>query len=252
MQITKLALAAAFTTAAVSIAAGTGSAAPEAASVDGTSVEATSAETATAEAVDFTAHATETASIISIDSGSLVVEDQVLKVKAADGTVVAGAPLTFRVDEFEFPIAAEISERTATLTPQFDLARAAYKPVALPFEDKAPWKTEYDREQAAWSRLTSTVSMGATIGTLVGGIGGASVGCILGGIAGATVAAATIVGMFGPFIPAAAVGCLGGIVAVGALGTVAGQILVTAPVAIGAAIMYFSTINSPMPTKPLN
>ncbi|WP_342215794.1 hypothetical protein [Nocardia abscessus] len=220
--------------------------------MDGTSVEATSAETATAEAVDFTAHATETASIISIDSGSLVVEDQVLKVKAADGTVVAGAPLTFRVDEFEFPIAAEISERTATLTPQFDLARAAYKPVALPFEDKAPWKTEYDREQAAWSRLTSTVSMGATIGTLVGGIGGASVGCILGGIAGATVAAATIVGMFGPFIPAAAVGCLGGIVAVGALGTVAGQILVTAPVAIGAAIMYFSTINSPMPTKPLN
>ncbi|MGY5276517.1 hypothetical protein [Nocardia gipuzkoensis] len=241
MQITKLALAAAFTTAAVSIAAGTGSAAPEAASVDGTSVEATATETATAEAVGFTAHATETASIISIDSGSLVVEDQVLKVKAADGTVVAGAPLTFRVDEFEFPIVAEISERTATLTPQFDMAHAAYQPVALPFEDKAPWKTEYDREQAAWSRMTSTISMGATIGTLVGGIGGASVGCI----AGATVAAATIVGMFGPFIPAAAVGCLGGIVAVGALGTVAGQILVTAPVAIGAAIMYFSTINAP-------
>ncbi|WP_280254324.1 hypothetical protein [Nocardia abscessus] len=252
MQITKLALAAAFTTAAVSIAAGTGSAAPEAASVDGTSVEATSTETATAEAVGFTAHATETASIISIDSGSLVVEDQVLKVKAADGTVVAGAPLTFRVDEFEFPIVAEVSERTATLIPQFDMAHAAYQPVALPFEDKAPWKTEYDREQAAWSRMTSTISMGATIGTLVGGIGGASVGCILGGIAGATVAAATIVGMFGPFIPAAAVGCLGGIVAVGALGTVAGQILVTAPVAIGAAIMYFSTINAPMPTKPLN
>ncbi|WP_039800115.1 hypothetical protein [Nocardia araoensis] len=245
MQITKLALAAAFTTAAVSIAAGTSSAAPEAAPVDSASVEATSTEGA--EAVGFTAHATETASIISIDSGSLVVEDQVLKIKAADGTVVAGTPLTFLVDEFEFPIAAEISDRTATLTPQFDMAHAVYKPVALPFEDKAPWKTEYDREQAAWSRMTSTISMGATIGTLVGGIGGAAVGCVLGGIAGATVAAATIVGMFGPFIPAAAVGCLGGIVAVGALGTVAGQILVTAPVAIGAAIMYFSTINSPMP-----
>ncbi|BDT96356.1 hypothetical protein IFM12275_63320 [Nocardia sputorum] len=246
MQITKLALAAAFTTAAVSIAAGTSSAAPDVATADSTSVEATSTETA--EAIGFTAHATETASIITIDSGSLVVEDQVLKIKATDGTVVAGTPLTFLVDEFEFPITAEISERTATLTPQFDLAHATYKPVALPFEDKAPWKTEYDREQAAWSRMTSTLSMGATIGTLVGGIGGAAVGCVLGGIAGATVAAATIVGMFGPFIPAAAVGCLGGIVAVGALGTVAGQILVTAPVAIGAAIMYFSTINSPMPT----
>jgi hypothetical protein len=258
MHITKLALAAAFTTAAVSICAGTSSAAPavpadaastEATSTEPTSTGATSTETAAA-GVGFTAHATETSSIITTDSGSLVVEDQVLKLKAADGTVVAGAPLTFHLDEFEFPIAAEISERTATLTPQFDLAHATYKPVALPFEDKAPWKTEYDREQAAWSRLTSTVSMGATIGTLVGGIGGASVGCILGGIAGATVAAATIVGMFGPFIPAAAVGCLGGIVAVGALGTVAGQILVTAPVAVGAAIMYFSTINSPMPKAP--
>ncbi|MEU1996521.1 hypothetical protein ABZ511_18860 [Nocardia gamkensis] len=254
MHITKLALAAAFTTAAVSICAGTSSAAPavpvDAASTEATTTEATSTEAAAAGGVGFTAHATETSSVITTDSGSLVVEDQVLKLKAADGTVVAGAPLTFHLDEFEFPIAAEISERTATLTPQFDLAHATYKPVALPFEDKAPWKTEYDREQAAWSRLTSTVGMGATIGTLVGGIGGASVGCILGGIAGATVAAATIVGMFGPFIPAAAVGCLGGIVAVGALGTVAGQILVTAPVAVGAAIMYFSTINSPMPKAP--
>jgi hypothetical protein len=258
MHITKLALAAAFTTAAVGICAGTSSAAPavpvDAASAEATSTEPTSTEPTSTEAaaagVGFTAHATDTSSIITTDSGSLVVDDQVLKLKAADGTVVASAPLTFHLDEFEFPIAAEISERTATLTPQFDLAHATYKPVALPFEDKAPWKTEYDREQAAWSRLTSTVGMGATIGTLVGGIGGASVGCILGGIAGATVAAATIVGMFGPFIPAAAVGCLGGIVAVGALGTVAGQILVTAPVAIGAAIMYFSTINSPMPKAP--
>ncbi|WP_330229027.1 hypothetical protein OHA40_23410 [Nocardia sp. NBC_00508] len=256
MQITKLALAAAFTTAAVSIATGTSSAAPEVAPAEATSVEATGEGTSVeagsgeAEAVGFTAYATETSSIITTDAGSLVVEDQMLKLKAADGAIVAGAPLTFRIDDFEFPIAAEISDRTATLTPQFDLAHATYKPVALPFEDKAPWKTEYDREQAAWSRMTSTIGMGASIGTLVGGIGGASVGCILGGIAGATVAAATIVGMFGPFIPAAAVGCLGGILAVGALGTVAGQILVTAPVAIGAAIQYFSTVNAPMPTKP--
>ncbi|WP_067462383.1 hypothetical protein [Nocardia amamiensis] len=260
MQITKLALAAAFTTAAVSIAAGTSSAAP--APVDATSVEVASgegasteadpgeADSAKAEAVGFTAYATETSSVITTDAGSLVVEDHTLKIKAADGTVIAGTPLTFRIDDFEFPIAAQISDRTATLTPQFDMAHATYKPVALPFEDKAPWKTEYDREQAAWSRMTSTIGMGASIGTLVGGIGGASVGCILGGIAGATIAAATIAGMFGPFIPAAAVGCLGGIVAIGALGTLAGQILVTAPVAIGAAIQYFTTVNSPMPSKP--
>ncbi|WP_338770586.1 hypothetical protein V7968_08255 [Nocardia vulneris] len=233
MIIKKIATTSALLIAALGVTAGTVHAAP-----------------AADEAVHFTAESVDSTSIIKTDAGSMVVEDGVFKIKAANGAVVAGAPLTFRVDEFEFPIAADISDRTATLTPQLDLSKATYKPVALPFEDKAPWKNEYDREQAAWSRMTSTISMGATIGTLVGGLGGAAVGCVLGGIAGATVASATIIGLFGPFIPAAAVGCLGGIIAVGALGTVAGQIFVTAPVAIGAAIQYFATINQPPVPAP--
>ncbi|MBF6191884.1 hypothetical protein U3653_10480 [Nocardia sp. CDC186] len=228
----KIVTVAAGLVAAVGIASGSAGAQPEA-----------------EDAVGFTARATDTQSIITTDAGSMVVEDGVFKVKAANGTVLTGMPLTFRVDDFEFPIAAEIADHTATLTPQFDLAHATYKPVALPFEDKAPWKTDYDREQAAWTRMTSTITMGATLGTLVGGLGGGAVGCILGGIAGATVAASTIVGLFGAFIPAAAIGCLGGIIAVGALGTLAGQILVTAPVALGAAIQYFATVNQP-PVAP--
>ncbi|QIS01116.1 hypothetical protein F5X71_01170 [Nocardia brasiliensis] len=233
MFIKKLASISALLIAALGVTAGTVHAAP-----------------APEEAINFTAETVDSSSIIKTDAGSMVVEDGIFKIKAADGTVVAGTPLHLRVDDFEFPIAADISGHTATLTPQLDMAQATYKPVALPFEDKAPWKTEYDREQAAWSRMTSTISMGATIGTLVGGLGGAAVGCVLGGLLGATAASATIVGLFGPFIPAAAVGCLGGIIAVGALGTVAGQIFVTAPVAIGAAIQYFTTINEPpLPAK---
>ncbi|MTE16813.1 hypothetical protein [Nocardia aurantiaca] len=197
--------------------------------------------------IGFTATSDGRAATIAIDAGSLLVEDGALKIEASDGTVLVDTALTFRVDDFEFPIAAQISDRTATLAPQYDIAHAVYKPASLPFEDKAPWKNEYDREQAAWSRMTSTITTGATIGTLVGGLGGAAVGCVLGGIAGATIAAATIVGLFGPFVPAATVGCIGGIIAVGALGTIAGQILVTAPVAALAAIQYFTTINSPMP-----
>ncbi|WP_280410504.1 hypothetical protein [Nocardia asiatica] len=221
MLMRKFAATSALLIAALGVTAGTVNAAP-AAEAEG--------------AVNFTAHSTETQSIITTDAGSMVVEDGTFKVKAANGDVLTGMPLTFRVDEFEFPIAAEIADRTATLTPQFDLAHATYKPVALPFEDKAPWKSEYDREVAAFNRLKDTISTGAAIGTLVGGIGGGAVGCVLGGIAGATVASATIVGLFGPFIPAAAIGCLGGILAIGALGTLAGQLLITAPVAIGAAI----------------
>ncbi|GAB2651027.1 hypothetical protein [Nocardia goodfellowii] len=197
------------------------------------------------EAINFTAQSTDTQSIISIDSGSLVVEDDALKIKAADGTTVAGTPLKFKVDEFEFPIAAQVSDRTATLTPQLDMDKAVYKPVALPFEDKAPWKTEYDREVAAFNRMKDTIAMGATIATLVGGLGGAAVGCVLGGVLGGAVVGGTIVGLFGPFIPAALAGCLGGAAAMGALGTIAGQIFITAPVAIGAVIQYFATVNAP-------
>ncbi|NEW42452.1 hypothetical protein GV792_21335 [Nocardia cyriacigeorgica] len=231
MKMNKLAVIAALVTVATGMAAGTAGAATE----------------KEPGAVNFTAESSDTQSIITTDAGSLAVEGDTFKVKGPDGTVLAGTPLNFRVDEFEFPIAAEISGRTATLTPKFDLAHAVYQPVALPFENKAPFKSEYDREKDAWTRLTTTVALGASVGTLVGGLGGAAAGCVLGGIAGATVASATIVGLFGPFIPAAAIGCLGGVLAVGALGTVAGQLLVTAPVAIGAAIQYFSTINQPFP-----
>ncbi|WP_433192966.1 hypothetical protein ACQP1G_30110 [Nocardia sp. CA-107356] len=200
--------------------------------------------------IDFTTSVTEKSTIVEIDAGSMAVEDGVFKIKAGNGTVLAGTELKFRVDEFEFPIAAQIQDHTATLTPQFDLQHAVYKPVALPYEDKAPWRNEYEREQVAWARLTSTILTGAQLGAIIGGIGGGAVGCVLGGIAGATVASATIVGLFGAFIPAAAIGCLGGVVALGALGTLAGQLLVAAPIAIMAAVQYFTTINSPMPNQP--
>ncbi|WP_280470245.1 hypothetical protein [Nocardia brasiliensis] len=236
MLMRKFAATSALMIAALGVTAGAVNAAP-----------ATEAENGV---VNFTASSTDTQTTIKTDAGSMVVEDGVLKIKAANGTTIAGTDLHFRVDDFEFPIAADISDRTATLSPEFSMDKAVYKPVALPFEDKAPWKSEYDREQAAFNRMKDTIAMGATIGTLVGGLGGAAVGCVLGGIAGATVASATIIGLFGPFIPAAAVGCLGGIIAVGALGTVAGQILITAPVAIGAAIQYFATTSGPFNAPP--
>ncbi|PKV79677.1 hypothetical protein [Nocardia fluminea] len=231
MKTTKLAFAAASLLTALTVTAGAAQAHP---------VTEQQAPIGFAAETDTTGRA-----LISIDAGSLVVEDNTLKIKAADGTTVAGTSLSFRIDEFEFPIAAVVTDRHATLTPQIDPAKAVYKPVALPFENSAPWKSEYEREQAAWSRMTGTIGLGASVGALVGGISGGAVGCVLGGIVGATVASATIVGLFGPFLPAAAVGCIGGILAMGSLGALAGQIFIAAPVAIGAAIQYFTTINAP-------
>lgn len=202
---------------------------------------------AEAGAIHYTLSATDRSMLLRTDAGSITADNGVLAIETTGGKVLGGTELSFRVDDFTFPITAEIKDRTATLTPRFDLEHAVYQPVALPYEDQAPWKTQYEREQAAWSRLSSTITAGATIGTTVGGIGGAAIGCVLGGIAGATIASASIIGLFGPFIPAAAVGCIGGIVAIGAVGTLLGQLLVTAPVVIMAAVQYFTTINSPMP-----
>ncbi|MEU6561762.1 hypothetical protein [Nocardia nova] len=193
------------------------------------------------DAVSYHATTTDKGAVISTDSGSLVADNGVFKIKAADGTTVAGTQLKFRVDDFEFPIAADISGNTATLTPQFDLQHAVYKPVALPFEDSAPWKTPYEREVAAFTRLKDTVATGATIGTLVGGIGGAAIGCVAGAALGA-VATGALLTLFGA---GPLGGCVAGASVVGFLGVLAGQLLVTAPVAIGALIQYFTTINEP-------
>ncbi|WP_040807852.1 hypothetical protein [Nocardia concava] len=191
--------------------------------------------------LNYTATSTPATTVIRTDAGSMVVENGIFKIKATDGTVLAGTELSFRVDDFVFPIAADITDRTATLTPRFDISHAVYQPVALPYEDQAPWKSMYDREQAAWNRMATTISTGATIGTLTGGLAGAALGCLGGATVGLalTGALATLFGA-GPLA-----GCIAGAAAVGFLGTIAGQLFVTAPVAIAAAIQYFTTINSP-------
>ncbi|GAB0103030.1 hypothetical protein JMUB6875_20020 [Nocardia sp. JMUB6875] len=236
MRLKKFAATSALVIAALGVSAGTVNAAP-AAEDNG--------------AINYTITTTETNSVLRTDAGSLVVENGNLEVKAANGNVVAGMPLSFKVDDFTFPIAADISDRTATLTPQFDIAHAKYTPenvkdVALPYEDQAPWKSDYDREQAAWNRMKDNISLGATIGTLVGGIGGAALGCVIG--AGVAFAATTpLLLMFGA---GPLGGCLVGASLVGFLGTLAGQVFVTAPVAIASAIQYFITINGPHVTAP--
>ncbi|KZM71738.1 hypothetical protein [Nocardia terpenica] len=197
--------------------------------------------------IDYQATVIDQSAVIRTDAGSMTADNGIFTINAPDGRAVAGIPLEFRVDDFAFPIQAEIHDRTATLTPRFDRAHAVYKPVDLPVRPVSRWKTREDREQAAWDRMNSTIGLGATIGTLVGGIGGGAVGCVLGGLAvgaGATLATGIIGGLFS-FLPGAVVGCLAGAAALGALGTLAGQIFITAPFTIAAVAQYFSTINEP-------
>ncbi|MCX5042063.1 hypothetical protein OG921_02490 [Aldersonia sp. NBC_00410] len=232
MKIRKAITVAALTVATIGSAVGTVNAAPVAST--------TAPSTQIAPRINYTAHNNGTAAVITTDAGSLTVANGQFQIKAADGTIVGGVPLELRVDDISMPVDAKVAGNTATLTP--DPTRAVYKPVGLPFQESAPWKTPYEREQAAWARLTTTITTGAAVGAVVGAVGAAAVGCAAGVALGAGVGAfAFLVGS----VPGAVIGCMVGAATFLPFGTLGGSLLVSGPVVIGAAIQYLSTINAP-------
>jgi hypothetical protein len=242
MKMRKFAVTAALLAAAVGVTAGTANAEP-AAPAPKAPVTATAAT-----GVNYKANVDQKTgtTTINIDNGSMVNDHGVFKIKAVNGTVLAGTPLSFRVDQFQFPIDATIKGHTAVLKPVMDVQRATYKPVALPFEDQAPWKTPYDREVAAFTRMKDTIATGAAIGTMTGLIGGGVIGCVVGAGLG-LVATGVVLALFGAG-PLA--GCVVGAPALGVAGAIAGAILITAPVAIAAITQYLVTTNQPFVPAP--
>ena len=104
----------------------------------------------------------------------------------------------------------------------------------------------YEREQAAWAPMTTTITTGTAVGAIVGAVGAGVVGCVAGGALGAVGGFAFL--MAGA-VPGALIGCLAGAAAFAPIGTHTGSILVAGPVAI-AAIQYFTTINAPFTPAP--
>ncbi len=176
------------------------------------------------------------AAVITTDAGTMAVADGVFEIRSASGRVLAGIPLAYRIDDMTYPVAAAIDGNTATLTP-----------AAMPFQDEAPWRTRYEREQAAFSRaalqITTAAAGGAAVGTAVGGVAG----CVGGAVVG-TVVTGMLAALFGAG-PLA--GCLAGIALGAGIGAFAGALLITAPVAIASVVQYFTTINEPfVPPAP--
>ncbi|MFC6011824.1 hypothetical protein [Nocardia lasii] len=178
---------------------------------------------------------------LTADSGSIVAENGKLAVKATDGTVMAGIPLAVQIFDHEFPVVAEIADRTVTLTPELDEQKAVYKPVALPFEDQAEFKNEYEREKAAYARMKDNIGLAATVAGLTTTVLGGLIGCI-GGAALGTAASAPVAFLLGA---GPVVGCIVGAAAGASFLGVVGTIAITVPVAIVEAVNYFGIINSP-------
>ena len=239
MKMRKLAAVSAMTIAAMGLAAGTAYAepAPAPAASDELNV-------AVAPAINYKAYQNGTAAVISTDAGSLTVANGQLQIKDNAGIVVGGLPLLMQLDDMQVPIAAQVQGNTATLT--LDGANAVYNPVALPFQQFAPWKTPYDREVAAWTRMTQTIALGTASRShrRCGRCRHHRLPARRRVRRGRRLRLPDSDGRRRSRL-GAVVGCLAGAVAFAPVGALAGAILVGAPVAIAAAIQYFTTMNEP-------
>lgn len=228
MMMRKFAATSALVIAALGVAAGTAHAEPT--------------KTSPLPGVNLTVNYDDKVATIASDAGTMAVEDGIFKIKADNGTVLAGTPLEFRVDDFAFPITADISGNKATLTPQLSMDKALYKPVAnVPFADNGTFKNEYEREKAAFAVMKDHIGLAVTLASITGAIIGGVVGCALGALTG-TVLTGPLATLFGAG-PLA--GCLIGGVALAGVTGIGATILIAAPVAIAEVIQYFSVINTP-------
>ncbi|QLY33731.1 hypothetical protein [Nocardia huaxiensis] len=194
--------------------------------------------------IPFTAQIRDGSVILRTAAGSLTVRDGMLQVLDDHGTIVSAVALRYGLDDKIFPIAARIDGDTAILTPGTEAATAlpaaasdadpgAAVPAAAQIAD--PATENFDSAvQAAVNELT----LGTMIGSLIGSIIGAGIGCVAGAVVGAAL-------MPPIFLPGAAGGCLAGIVAGAGLGVIAGTIAVGGPVALAAAVKFFTTMANP-------
>lgn len=238
MRMRNFAAASMITIAALTVAGGTAGAAPAPVAPEGGfSVPIVPGK------INYTTNNDGNSAVITTDAGSLEVKDGQFRILSPAGGIVGGVPLEVNVDDIVYPVRATIEGNKATLTPVVE--GAFYRP-AMAAPKEISNKAAEQREQAAWSKFGSRLSVGAAVGAIVGAIGAAVVGCVAGGVLGLglTLPVALLLGG-GPIA-----GCLAGAMTLGPLGAMAGTIVVGAPVAIAAAIEYFSTVNAPLPPEP--
>ncbi len=164
--------------------------------------------------------------VLTTDIGSLRTSGNQFEIVDAAGKVAASIPLLYNLEDQQFPILADITGRTATLTPVQDPAVATKIVVSNAVLDQATApETRQERDMQALQTLGSQVGTAVTIGSLIGAIIGAGIGCVV----------------------LIATGCLPGLVTGAGIGGLIGTIVVGGPALIVAAIQYFNTINSPLP-----
>ncbi|MEU3010142.1 hypothetical protein [Nocardia asteroides] len=189
------------------------------------------------------------AAVITTSDGKLqVVGDQLVLTTAAD-IPVAAVPLSYRIDDQLFPIAATIDQGKATLAPSREGAAPVAAATDLISADTAVKQVAESftpRDQSALGVFGQRLGIGSAVAAIVGAVVGGGAGCLVGAAAGATIASPVIV-LLVPWVGATVAGCVLGAATLGAVGSMVGLITVGGPLALFSAYQYFSTIIAPCP-----
>ncbi|QSE95424.1 hypothetical protein JWS13_15580 [Rhodococcus pseudokoreensis] len=240
MMLTRLIAVTAFAVTAAVATAGTASAAP--APVD--PHNAPTLETDILPGIHYTASIVDKSVVLTTDAGSLTTQGNQFQVLDAAGNLVAGFPLTYSRDGKEWPVAAQIDGRSATLTPSTDPATATpLEDAALPLQPTA-LDVQSPEFTAAIVNFGTEVALGIGMGSLIGTAIGAGIGCIAGGALVGTAVGVPTIGTLA--VPGFLGGCLVTGAAAGAIGAVAGTIIVGGPVAVASALQFYDAVNAPV------
>ncbi|MFE3292863.1 hypothetical protein [Rhodococcus sp. NPDC059234] len=228
MKIRKFTTTAILAIAATSIATGTAYAAP-----------ATSESTQTSQnaqpSVNWTVTRAGDQVLVHTAAGSLSTEDNRLLVRDAEGTVVEAVPLTIAFDGMAYPISAQITGNTATLTADTGAAVPMPKVGALHDIDLP----------AAVGGVQPAISLTSAVGGFLGSATGLVGGCLLGAtVAGVVSAPAAMLFGAGPLA-----GCIGGALLLGATSGLAGTAIGGLGSALANAPQFIQLLNQPAAPK---
>ncbi|MFE3262337.1 hypothetical protein ACFXPS_43715 [Nocardia sp. NPDC059091] len=185
--------------------------------------------------IHYTANVVDHSVVLRTDAGRINVRGNQFEVLDATGNLVVGMPLTYRLDQKDWPIAAQVDTdgRTVTLTPSTNPAEAiaaTATPEAKPIHSQDDFN---DAVGVAANQIGMATAIGAMVGAAIGLVGG----CVAGAIVGTEL-------MPPAFLIGAPGGCIAGAGVGAGLGTAIGTIAIGAPVTVVSLVQLASTLNN--------
>ncbi|MFE2957249.1 hypothetical protein [Nocardia tengchongensis] len=194
----------------------------------------TTVSTDVAPGIHYTANVVDHSVVLRTDAGRLNVRGTQIEILDADGNLAFGMPLTYRLDQKDWPIAAQVDAdgRTVTLTPGTNPAEAiaATPPTAKPIFSQDDFN---DALSVAGTQIGLATAIGGMIGAAIGLVGG----CVAGAVVGTEL-------MPPVFLIGAPGGCIAGAGVGAGLGTAIGTLAIGIPVTIVSLIQMSNTLNS--------